>query len=125
MPRKHLFTLVVMLATAGVAGLFAFTRTVELGQGAEGSTKPDNAIAFRLDELDRFEASLRQQLRDAQDGATIPPPATVYRRADAAAAGDREAAEQEEHADEHDGEHADDGDHEDDDEGRGGDDRDD
>jgi hypothetical protein len=129
MPRKHLFAIVVMLAAAGVAGLFAFTRTVELGQGAENSPQPDAAIAFRLDELGQFEASLRQQLSDAQDGAMAPAPApaTVYRRAAPAAAGDHEDAEREDHADEHDDDRGDehDDEHGDDDEGRGGDDRDD
>jgi hypothetical protein len=80
MHRKHLFPLVVLLAAAVVAGLLALTRTVDLGQPATASTGSDPAIAFRLNELDRFEGSLRQQLAEAKAPAAVAPK-TIYRRA--------------------------------------------
>jgi hypothetical protein len=80
MPRKHLFPIVVLLAAALVAGLLAVTRTVALGRPANAATASDPAIAFRLEKLDRFEQSLRQQLADAT--ATRPATVTtVYRHA--------------------------------------------
>lgn len=97
MPRKHLFPLVVILAAAVVAGLVAFTRTAELGQPAAASTGTDAAVARRLQELDRFEQSLREQLAAA--GPAAPAPTTVYRRAAAPtvqAAGEHEDDEHEE-----------------------------
>lgn len=80
MHRKHLFPLVVLLAAAVAAGLLALTRTLALGQPASASTVSDSAIARRLEELDRFELSLRQQLARAETPAAAAPP-TVYRRA--------------------------------------------
>ena len=97
MPRKHLFPLVVILAAAVVAGLVAFTRTAELGQPAAASTGSDAAVARRLEELDRFEQSLREQLAAA--GPAAPAPRTVYRRATAQSAGEHEDDEHE--TDEH------------------------
>jgi hypothetical protein len=100
MPRKHLFPLVVILAAAVVAGLVAFTRTAELGQPAAASTGSDAAVARRLEELGRFEQSLREQLAAA--GPAAPAPRTVYRRAAAPtvqSAGEHEDDEHEE--DEH------------------------
>jgi hypothetical protein len=81
MPRKHMFTLVVLLAAAAGAGVLALSRTVDLGQAASSTTDPDAAISYRLQELDRFEASLRKQL--AQSPAAPAQPRTVYRRASA------------------------------------------
>ena len=91
MARKHLFPLVVLLAAAAVAGVLALSRTVALGQGPS-SANADTAIAYRLEELDRFEASLREQLAQSQPGSA--PTRTVYRRA----AADDDAYE---HDDEH------------------------
>jgi len=104
MHRKHLFPLVVLLAAAVVAGLFALTRTVALGQPATASTGSDPAIAFRLKELDRLELSLRQQLAKAKTPA-VAAPRTVYRRATAPAS---QASRFTEHEDEHEDEGRDD-----------------
>jgi len=83
MPRRHLFAVVVLLGAAAVAGLLAVTRTVALGSPEPASSKQDAAISFRLQRLDRLEASLRKEL--ASQGAATPAPATVYRRATAPA----------------------------------------
>jgi hypothetical protein len=107
MPRKHLFPLVVLLAAAAVAGVFALTRTVDLGQAASSSTSPDPAIAYRLDELDRFQASLRKQL--AQTPAASTQPQTVYRRAAASAPAAVAEREHEDDRYEHEDEHEDEG----------------
>jgi hypothetical protein len=97
MPRKHLFPLVVLLAAAAVAGVFALSRTVELGQAAKATETPDTAIAYRLDELDRFKASLRKQLAETPDAAAQPQ--TVYRRAAAPSAPAAGAEDEHEHED--------------------------
>jgi len=81
MPRRHLFAVVVLLGAAAVAGLLAVTRTVALGSPEPASSKQDAAISFRLQRLDRLEASLGKEL--ASQGAATPAPATVYRRATA------------------------------------------
>jgi hypothetical protein len=80
MSRKHLFPLVVLLAAAAVAGILALTQTVDLGRASQASTASDPAIGFRLEQLDRFEASLRSRLaKTAERPASAPQ--TVYRRA--------------------------------------------
>ena len=78
MSRKHVFPIVVMLAAAVVAGLFAVSRTVALGRPASAATSTDPAIAFRLKNLDRFEQSLRRQLAHAP--ATRPATVTTLYR---------------------------------------------
>ena len=78
MPRRHLFAIVVLLGAAAVAGLLAVSRTVALGNPAPASSKEDTAISFRLQRLDRFEASLRKELA-AQGAAASPAPVTVFR----------------------------------------------
>jgi hypothetical protein len=83
MPRRHLFVIVVLLGAAAVAGLLAVTRTVAVGSPAPASSSEDAAISFRLQRLDRLEASLRKEL--ASQGAATPAPAPVYRRATAPA----------------------------------------
>ncbi len=77
MSRKHVFPLVVMFAAAFVAGLLAVSRTVALGRPASAATASDPAIAFRLEKLDRFERSLRQQLASTPKTQQ----STVYRHA--------------------------------------------
>jgi hypothetical protein len=78
MPRRHLFPIVVLLAAAVVAGLFAVSQTVALGRPASAATASDPAIAFRLKKLDRFEQTLRRRLAHAPD--TVPASVTtVYR----------------------------------------------
>jgi hypothetical protein len=64
MKRKHAFVVVVLLAGAFIAGLFALTRTNDLS--ASTTTSPavsEAAIRARMKALDRFEASLRRELR--------------------------------------------------------------
>jgi hypothetical protein len=110
MPRKHLFPLVVLLAAAAVAGVFALSRTVELGQAAKATESPDTAIAYRLDELDRFQASLRKQLAETPSASAQPQ--TVYRRAAAPSA--PAASAEDEHEDSgHEYEHEEANEHED------------
>jgi preprotein translocase subunit SecF len=60
MSRKHRFPLVVMLAAAIVAGLFAVTRTVQLGAAAKPASSAQ--VATNTRSLDRLEAKLRRQL---------------------------------------------------------------
>lgn len=71
MPRKHAFVLVVLLGAAAVAGLLAMSRTAALGSQAKASSSGEGAISFRMQKLDRLEASLRKQLR-ARGGAAVP-----------------------------------------------------
>jgi hypothetical protein len=100
MPRKHLFPLVVLLAAAVLAGVFALARTVDLARPANASTRSDAAIAFRLKELDRFEGTLRKQLAVAKKAAPSSP-RTVYRRAEASV-----SAPAVSHREEHETDHA-------------------
>jgi hypothetical protein len=60
MPRKHLFTIVVLLGAAAVAGMLALTTTGRLGASATQAS--DAQIAARSRSLDRLEASLRRSL---------------------------------------------------------------
>ena len=83
MRRRHLFVIVVLLGAAAVAGLLAVSRTVALGSPQPASSGQDPAISFRLQRLDRLEASLRKEL--ASVGSAAPEPATVYRRGTAPA----------------------------------------
>ena len=85
MPRKHVFFVVVLLGATAVAGLFALTRTISLGQPANASTGGYPAISFRLKRLDRLEASLERQV--ARAARTPGAPVTVYRRAPALQSG--------------------------------------
>ena len=75
MARKHLFTLVVILAAAVFAGALAISNTRALDNSAKATTSADPAISFRLKQLDRFERSLRQQLRAAPAASA---PTTTY-----------------------------------------------
>ena len=63
MPRTHAFIVALSLAFAAVVGTVALTRTVHLGQAAAGSGVSPAVVARRKAQLDRFEASLRAQLR--------------------------------------------------------------
>jgi hypothetical protein len=95
MPRRHLFVIVVLLGAVAVAGLLAVTRTVALGSAAQAPPSQDAAISFRLQRLDRLEASLRKQLA-AQGAATSPAPITLYRRSTAQVPGSSESFEEHE-----------------------------
>jgi hypothetical protein len=101
MPRKHSFLVVVLLGAVVMAGLVAVTRTVVLARPAQASTGSDPAIAYRLEQLDRFEASLRRKA--AGLSAQAPTTTTVYRRASDALVGSTSSYD-----DEHEHEHEDD-----------------
>lgn len=64
MPRKAVLIVAISLAFAAVTGTIALTKTVHLGQAAAAKSRvPDRLVAKRQAQLDRFEASLRAQLR--------------------------------------------------------------
>ncbi len=105
MPRKHLFTLLVLTGAAAVVGLVALASTVDLGQAAKASSTSDPAIGYRLQQLDGLESDLRRQLADSSASAAAPAE-TVYRRA--AAEDDQDERESEE--DQREYEHEDHGD---------------
>jgi hypothetical protein len=85
MPRKHTLIVALSLAFAAVVGTVALTSTVQLGKT---STKPvaQSAIAKRTAQLDRFEASLRAQLRKHPPKVPKLPPAPAPASAPAASA---------------------------------------
>jgi hypothetical protein len=63
-PRTHTFIVALSLAFAAVVGTVALTKTVHLGQAAAAkSAVSPGLVAKRKAQLDRFEASLRAQLR--------------------------------------------------------------
>jgi hypothetical protein len=103
MPRKHTFLIVVLLGAVVVAGLLAITRSVVLAQPSQASTGSDPAIGYRLERLDRFEASLRRQAAELK-ATPAPSTPTVYRRAPAVPVG---ATEHEDEDHESDGERED------------------
>jgi hypothetical protein len=90
MPRKHLFTLLVLTGAAAVAGLVALTSTADLGQAAKASSTPDPAIGYRLQQLDGLESDLRRQLADSS-ARTTAPTETIYRRPAAPPAATRDS----------------------------------
>lgn len=63
MPRKAVFIVALSLAFAVVTGTIALVKTVHLGQAAAKPAVSDHLIAKRTAMMDRFEASLRAQLR--------------------------------------------------------------
>ena len=63
MPRKAVLVVALSLAFAAVTGTIALTKTVHLGQAAAKPAVSARSIAKRTTQLDRFEASLRAQLR--------------------------------------------------------------
>lgn len=101
MSRKHLFTIVVLLAAAAVAGLLALTRTTPAATPASNTE-----IATKTRSLDRLEASLRRSLAEK-------PPALPA--ASRATLGQPSFPEQDEHGED---EHAEDQ-HDDDDDASG------
>ena len=66
MSRGHLFSLVVMLGAATVAGVLALTSTGRLGASSTQASSAE--VAAKSRSLDRLEASLRRSL------AKQPPP---------------------------------------------------
>jgi hypothetical protein len=63
MPRKAVLIVALSLVFAAVTGTIALTKTVHLGQAAAKPPVSDRLIAKRSAMMDRFEASLRAQLR--------------------------------------------------------------
>jgi hypothetical protein len=94
MPRKHTLVVALSLAFAAVVGTVALAKTVHLGRAASAKPVPRAVIARRSKQLDRFEASLRAQLRrtppaipklplrpaaSATPAASVPAPASRQR----------------------------------------------
>ncbi len=63
MPRTQTLIVALSLAFAAVVGTVALTKTVHLGQAAAAKPVAKSLIAKRTAQLDRFEASLRAELR--------------------------------------------------------------
>jgi hypothetical protein len=85
MPRKAVFIVAVSLAFAAVAGTIALTKTVHLGQAAAKPRLPKSAIAKRQTQLDRFEASLRAELKRRPPAVPKLPPTPAVSPAPAVA----------------------------------------
>jgi hypothetical protein len=62
-PRTQTLIVALSLAFAVVVGTVALTKTVHLGQAAAAKPVSKSLIAKRTAQLDRFEASLRAELR--------------------------------------------------------------
>jgi hypothetical protein len=73
------------LAFAAVTGTIALTRTVHLGQAAAKPTVSRSAIAKRKAQLNRFEASLRAELKKKPPPVPKVPPAPAVSPAPAPA----------------------------------------
>ncbi len=100
MARGHLFLIVVLLAGAAVAGLLAVTRTAQSSPAANAT---DPAIAYRLQKLDRLEASLEKQLATAARNTGTSAPAVVYTRAPSPVASSHGDDDEHEHSIDDDG----------------------
>jgi hypothetical protein len=61
--RTQSIVVAVSIGLAAVFGVIALTKTVRLGQAAAGKPVSSALVARRNAQLDRFEASLRAQLR--------------------------------------------------------------
>ncbi len=78
MPRQAAFIVVLALAFAAVMGMIALTKTVHLGQAAAAKhTVSSWVIAKRKTQLDRFEASLRAELKRRPPAIPKLPPAAA------------------------------------------------
>ena len=75
MPRKAVLIVALSLGFAAVTGTIALTKTVHLGQAAAKPAVSDRLIAKRTAMMDRFEASLRAQLRKRPPAVPKLPPA--------------------------------------------------
>ncbi len=75
MPRTHVAVVALSLALAAIAGTVALTETIRLGQARAGASSA--AVAQRTAELDRFEASLRAELRKTPPPVPKLPPASA------------------------------------------------
>jgi len=74
MSRTTALVVVLALGFAAVTGTIALTKTVHLGQAAAKPAVSRAAIAKRKAQLDRFEASLRAQLRQKPPAIPKLPP---------------------------------------------------
>lgn len=86
MPRTAVVVVVLSLAFAAVTGTIALTRTVHLGQAAARPAVSGRVIAKRRGQLNRFEASLRAELRRRPPAVPKLPSAPAVSQAPAAAA---------------------------------------
>jgi hypothetical protein len=77
MRRTHTFVIAVVLAVAAVAGLFAVSRTTQLG-AATRTQVPARQLAARNRQLDRIERALLVQAQGSPRAATQAP--TIYVR---------------------------------------------
>ena len=75
MPRKAAFIVVLALAFAAVTGTIALTKTVHLGQAAHKPAVSKRVIATRTAQLNKFEASLRAEMRKKPPAVPKVPPA--------------------------------------------------
>lgn len=85
MSRIAVVIVALSLAFAAVTGTIALTRTVHLGQAATKHAVSQSAIAKRRAQLNRFEASLRAELRKKPPPVPKVPPAPAVSPAPAAA----------------------------------------
>jgi hypothetical protein len=74
-PRYQIIVVALSLAFAAVAGTVALTKTVHLGQASAKPAVSKRLIANRAAQLNRFEASLRAQLRRTPPVVPKVPPA--------------------------------------------------
>ena len=103
MSRKHLFSIVVLLGAASVAGVVALTSTRQLGASTTQASSAQ--IAARSRSLDRLEASLQRSL--AKQPPAVPavrrpaPQRTIFVRPTAGSA--QTASHEDEHEEEDEG----------------------
>jgi hypothetical protein len=79
MRRIHAFTIAVVLAGAALAGLFAATRTTQLGAAAHARV-PTAQIAKRNRQLDKIEKALLAETRRGPEAQSQPRQGVVYVR---------------------------------------------
>jgi coiled-coil-helix-coiled-coil-helix domain-containing protein 2 len=85
-PRKQTLIVALSLAFAAVVGTVALTKTVHLGQASVKPAVSKAAIAKRAAQLNKFEASLRAQLKRTPPAVPKVPPAPAPALAPAAGA---------------------------------------
>jgi hypothetical protein len=74
-PRTQSIVVALSIGLAAVFGVIALTKTVHLGQAAAGKPVSSALVAKRNAQLDRFEASLRAELRHKPPAIPKLPPA--------------------------------------------------
>ncbi len=75
MPRTQSIVVAISIGLAAVFGVIALTKTVHLGQAAAAKPVSSALVAKRNAQLDRFEASLRAQLKHKPPAVPKLPPA--------------------------------------------------